>query len=164
MADGKDEQVSIDEGHISDESDFYGDAETKASFEERAAEFDDTEYWKSHQASLTEKADYSVAQALAKSTTKSSSRLPPRTTQFSESIPWIYITNPFRKVPKGIAVNEEAPPGEDSDWGKCVTEGNRLLEELITIRNTIEKQILKKSTIAINRLINKEKELIVKKF
>ncbi|KAB8293320.1 hypothetical protein EYC80_007645 [Monilinia laxa] len=185
MANGKDKRVSIDEGHISDESDFYGDTETKASFEERAAEFDDTEYWKSHQASLTEKADSSVAQALASPTPKVArynpyegqicawqldetveaflQRLPPRTTQCSESIPWIYITNPYRKVPKGIAVNEEAPPGEDSDWGKCVTEGNRLLEELITIRNTIEKQNAKKSTIAINRLINKEKEVVVKK-
>ncbi|KAA8566215.1 hypothetical protein EYC84_008816 [Monilinia fructicola] len=101
-----------------------GQTETKASFEERVAEFDDTAYWKNHQPSLTEKADVSVAQALASPPPKVARYNPyeastTRTTQCSESIPWIYITNPFRKVPKGIAVNEEAPPGEDGDWGKC---------------------------------------------
>jgi hypothetical protein len=41
-------------------------------------------------------------------------RLPPVTTLRSESIPWIYVANPFRKAPGAIAANEEAPPGEDS--------------------------------------------------
>lgn len=114
-----------------------GDEATKASFEDRAAEFDDTAYWKSQQPSLTEKADASVAEALAspppqvalynpyagqvnswqldESVEAFLQRLPPRTTQVSESIPWIFITNPFRKAPKSIAAHEEAPPGEDSE-------------------------------------------------
>ncbi|APA14044.1 hypothetical protein sscle_12g088140 [Sclerotinia sclerotiorum 1980 UF-70] len=185
MANGKQTKVSKNEGYLSDESDFYGDSATKESFEDRASEFDDTAYWKNHQPSLTEKADANVAQALASPPPKSTmynpyagqecawqleesveaflKRLPPKTTQVSESIPWIYITNPFREAPKRIAIHEEAPPDKDSDWGKCVSEGNRLLQELRTLRNTIEKENSGKSTIAINRLIDKEKEAIVQK-
>ncbi|QSZ31325.1 hypothetical protein DSL72_000888 [Monilinia vaccinii-corymbosi] len=185
MANGKDTKASKDEGYLSDESDFYGDAATKASFEERAAEFDDAAYWTSHQSSWTEKADASVAQALASPPPKVTrynpyeglicawqldetveaflKRSPPRATQASALIPWIYVANPFRKVSKGIAVDDEAPPDEDGDWGKCVTEGNRLLEELTTARNVIQKQNSGKSTIEINQLINKEKETIVGK-
>lgn len=113
-----------------------GDATTKESFEDQAEGFDATAYWKSHRPSLTEKADASVAKSLASPPPKVPlynpyagqgcawqldetveaflQRLPPRTTQQSESIPWIFITNPFRKAPKGVAANEEAPPGEDS--------------------------------------------------
>lgn len=50
-----------------------------------------------------------------------------------------------------------------NSWARCVTEGNRLLDELITIRNTIEKNNPKKSTVAIDRMINKEKDIIVQK-
>ncbi|KAF5876384.1 putative dna polymerase ii large subunit-like protein [Botrytis fragariae] len=185
MANGKETKVSDNEGYLSDESDFYGDPETKASFEDRAADFDTTAYWKSHQPTLTEKADANVAQALANPESKATlynpyagqacawqldesiddflRRLPPRTTEISQSIPWIFVTNPFRKAPKGIAVNDEAPPSEHTDWARCVTEGNRLLDELITIRNTIERENSKKSTVAIDRMINKEKEIIVQK-
>ncbi|KAK6608347.1 DNA polymerase II large subunit-like protein [Botrytis cinerea] len=159
--------------------------ETKAAFEDRAADFDDTAYWKSHQPTLTEKADANVAQALANPESKATlynpyagqacawqldesiesflQRLPPRTTEITPSTPWIFVTNPFRKAPKGIAVNDEAPPGENTDWARCVTEGNRLLDELITLRNTIEKENSKKPTIAIDRMVNKEKEVIVQK-
>ncbi|TGO20274.1 hypothetical protein BPAE_0316g00050 [Botrytis paeoniae] len=182
MANGKETKVSDNEGYLSDESDFYGDPEIKASFEDRAADFDAIVYWKSYQPTLTEKADANVAQALANPESKATlynpyagqacawqldesiddflRRLPPRTTEVTPSTPWIFVTNPFRKAPKGIAVNDEAPPGEHSDWARCVTEGNRLLDELITIRNAIEKENSKKSTVAIDRMINKEKEII----
>ncbi|KAF7918731.1 uncharacterized protein EAE97_011826 [Botrytis byssoidea] len=185
MANGKETKGLENEGYLSDESDFYGDPETKASFEERAADFEATAYWKSHQPTLTEKADSNVAQALANPESKATlynpyagqacawqldesiddflRRMPPRSTEVTPSTPWIYVTNPFRKVPKGTAVNDEAPPGEHSDWARCVTEGNRLLDELITIRNTIEKENPKKSTVAIDRMINKEKEILVQK-
>ncbi|KAJ8063961.1 hypothetical protein OCU04_007807 [Sclerotinia nivalis] len=185
MANGEETKVSENEGYLSDESDFYGDSATKQSFEDRASEFDDTAYWKNHQPSLTEKADANVAQALASPPPKSFmynpyagqecawqleesveaflKRLPPKTTQVSESIPWIYITNPFREAPKRIAIHEEAPPDKDSDWGKCASEGNRLLEELTTLRNTIEKENAGEPTIPINLLMNKEKEVTVQK-
>ncbi|KAM0180248.1 hypothetical protein ACHAPF_002417 [Botrytis cinerea] len=174
MANGSDTEASDNEGYLSDESDFYGNPETKAAFEDRAADFDDTAYWKSHQPTLTEKADANVAQALANPESKATlynpyagqacawqldesiesflQRLPPRTTEITPSTPWIFVTNPFRKAPKGIAVNDEAPPGENTDWARCVTEGNRLLDELITLRNTIEKENSKKPTIAIDRM------------
>lgn len=51
----------------------------------------------------------------------------------------------------------------ENSWVRCVTEGNRLLDELITLRNTIEKENSKKPTIAIDRMVNKEKEIIVQK-
>ncbi|TEY42349.1 hypothetical protein BOTCAL_0393g00080 [Botryotinia calthae] len=174
MANGKDTRASDNEGYLSDESDFYGNPETKASFEDRAADFDHTAYWKSHQPTLTEKADANVAQALANPESKATlynpyagqvcawqldesiesflQRIPPRTTEVTPSTPWIFVTNPFRKAPKGIAVNDEAPPGENTDWAKCVTEGNRLLDELITLRNTIEKENSKTPTIAIDQM------------
>ncbi|KAF7899378.1 uncharacterized protein EAF01_008591 [Botrytis porri] len=185
MANGKETKVSDTEGYLSDESDFYGDPETKASFEDRAADFDATAYWKSHRPTLTEKANANVAQALANPESKATlynpyagqacawqldesindflRRLPPRTTELTPSTPWIFVTNPFRKAPKGIAVNDEAPPGEHTDWARCVTEGNRLLDELITIRNTIEKENSKKPTVALDRMVNREKEIIVQK-
>ncbi|KAI9643217.1 hypothetical protein NHQ30_007833 [Ciborinia camelliae] len=202
MANGKEGKLSKNEGYLSDESDFYGnptisttsshlltvqsgDAETKESFDDRAADFDDTAYWKERQPSLTEKADANVAQSLASPPPKVTlynpyagqvcawqldesvesflQRLPPRITPQSQSIPWIFIANPFRKAPKGIAVNEEAPPAEDSNWARCVSEGNRLLQELTTLGNTIEKQNAGKSSIVITRLVNKEKEIIVQK-
>ncbi|KAF7943129.1 hypothetical protein EAE96_011071 [Botrytis aclada] len=185
MANGNETKVLDNEGYLSDESDFYGDPETKASFEDRATGFDDTAYWKSRRPTLTERADANVAQALANPQSKATlynpyagqvcawqldesiedflRRLPPRTTEITQSTPWIFVTNPFRKAPKGIAVNDEAPPGENSNWARCVIEGNRLLDELITIRNTIEKENSKKSTVAIDRMVNKEKEIIVQK-
>lgn len=42
-----------------------------------------------------------------------------------------------------------------------MTEGNRLLEELMTIGNTIELQNAGKTPATITRLVNKEKEVVV---
>ncbi|ESZ97889.1 hypothetical protein SBOR_1765 [Sclerotinia borealis F-4128] len=185
MASGKEGEVSRNQGYISDESDFYGDPTTKESFEDRAADFDDRAYWKQHQPSLIEKADANVAQSLASPPPKVNlynpyagqacawqldesvgaflQRLPPSTTPLSESIPWIYIANPFQKAPEGIAVNGEAPPSEDSNWARCVTRGHRLLEELTTLRNTIEKENAGKDLNIISHLVKKEKDIIVQK-
>ncbi|PQE07933.1 dna polymerase ii large subunit protein [Rutstroemia sp. NJR-2017a WRK4] len=186
---GKGKATAGDEGYLSDESDFYGspsaqgDASTKSHFNARAAAFSPVEYWTHHEPTLTEQADANAA--IKASTLKESTelhnpyagqpcawqlgetipeflqRLPPDTTLRSDSIPWIYVANPFRKARGAIAANEEAPPGEGSRWSEFVERATTLLNNLRRIRHEIEKANEGEAASTITRIFNKEKENIV---
>ncbi|KAM3072073.1 hypothetical protein ACMFMF_007467 [Clarireedia jacksonii] len=183
--------VSGDEGYLSDESDFYGslpssvpgDASTKSHFNTCAASFSPVEYWTHHELTLTEQADINAAikasahkestelynpyagdpcaWQLGETITDFLQRLPPVTTLRSDSIPWIYVANPFRKAPVAVAANEEAPPGEGSRLWEFVERGTTLLNNLTTVRHEIEKANEGKAASTITQIFNNEKESIV---
>lgn len=95
-------------------------------------------------------------------------RLPPATTQVTDLVPWIYIWNPYQKASKREEhdhkeVTEEVPQDEESDWAQLVVLGGNLLEELTTIRHTIEKQKSGQAKAAVTKAVNIQKDKIVKK-
>jgi len=153
----------------------------------RAQSFDPAEYWKHKIPSLTEIANANLENAtvtkaatlynpyegafsgrqLGETVDEFLERLPPATTPITDIVHWIYIANPYRKAPKRDEheqnESDEAPPDEESDWARFVVLGGNLLEELTTIRHTIEKQKAGKAKAIITRAVNPEKEMIVKK-
>jgi hypothetical protein len=160
----------------------------KQDFEQRALAFDPAEYLKHTSPSLTEVANANMENSkalkaatlynpyeghvagrqLTETVDEFLERLPPATTQASELTPWIYIANPYRKAPKAEGsdqkmISGEAPPDEKSDWAQLVILGGNLLEELKTIRNSIEKQKAGQAKAVITKAINIQKDKIVKK-
>lgn len=107
------------------------------------------------------------ARQLGESVDEFLERLPPASSAATDIIPWIYIANPYRKAPKkdefGQKESDEAPPDEDSDWAQFVVLGGNLLEELTTIRHSIEKEKTSKAKSTITKAVNIEKNKIVKK-
>lgn len=163
-----------------------GDEAMKQEFEARAQSFDPAEYWERKIPSLTEIANSNTENAkvvkaatlynpyegrfsgrqLAESVDDFLKRLPPATTSVTEILPWIFIANPYRKASNKDGNdqknNEEAPPGEESDWAQFVILGNNLLEELTTIRHNIDKQKPGKAKGTITKAVTTEKDKIVK--
>jgi len=159
----------------------------KQEYEAQALAFDPAEYLKLQTHSLTELANKNLknakvvqaatlynpyegnfsARQLGESIDEFLERLPPATTSVSDTTPWIYIANPYRKARKrdehDQKESEEAPPDEESDWAQFVVLGGNLLEELTTIRHTIEKQNPGKPKATITRAVNPEKDKIVRK-
>ncbi|KAL8752416.1 MAG: hypothetical protein Q9199_005757 [Rusavskia elegans] len=106
------------DGYLSSDSSFYGDAEDRASLEEKASSFDPTTYWKNHPHLLPVVAAAARAKLDAASSPPPNKplynpyegmmcarqlnelvgdflkRLPPLTTAVSSQYPWIYIANP----------------------------------------------------------------------
>jgi hypothetical protein len=164
-----------------------GDEAVKQEYGVRAQSFDPAEYWKHKIPSLTEIANANLENAtvtkaatlynpyegafsgrqLGETVDEFLERLPPATTPITDIVHWIYIANPYRKAPKRDEheqnESDEAPPDEESDWARFVVLGGNLLEELTTIRHTIEKQKAGKAKAIITRAVNPEKEKIVKK-
>ncbi|KUJ14853.1 DUF1917-domain-containing protein [Mollisia scopiformis] len=179
---------SVEEnGYLSDESDFYGDEVAKHELEEKASTFDVAEWWKCKIPTLMEIAEKNMKTDIVKESVKLYNpyegrgearqlsetvddflaRLPPATTPFSSTIPWIFIANPYRKAPQrkdhdDYSRTGEGPPDERSEWGAFTVTGNRLLQELTQIRHTLEKKKPGKTKAAITREVNADKDRIVK--
>lgn len=166
-----------------------GDETVKQDYEDRANNFDPEEWRKHKRPSLMEIAESNIKTAklqqtvtlynhyqgwpggrqLEESVDAFLKRLPPATTPLSEEIPWIRVCNPYRDAPKrtqqgiaGKALNEEGPPDEESDWAKFVIQGQKLLEELLVVKNDIEKQKFGQAKSTITKATNVEKNRIVK--
>lgn len=159
----------------------------KQDLEQRALAFDPEEYLKHKTPSLTEIANANMESAkvmkaatlynpyeghfagrqLTETVEEFLERLPPAATQVTEQVPWIYIANPYRKAPKEEVdkkeISGEAPPDEESDWAQLVVLGGNLLEELTTIRHSIEKQKAGQAKATITKAVNIQKDKIVKK-
>lgn len=101
-------------------------------------------------------------------------RLPPSTTMGTmdagaASIPWIFITNPFRKPPKAHSeykqheLANEGPPDEKSAWGRFVGRGGAILDQLTSIKNEIQKNKTGQAKATITKAINTQKEAMVQK-
>ncbi|TVY83098.1 UPF0696 protein-like protein [Lachnellula suecica] len=173
--------------YLSEDSDFYesGDEAAQQELEARAGSFDPAEWWKHKVPSLTETADASLASGtiekaatmynpyegsdcgrqLGESVDEFLQRLPPSTTtQDSDRTPWIFIANPYRKAPKPGNENAlaEGPPDDDSEWAKFVTIGNNLLQELVILRNQIEKEKPNSAKATVTRAVNVQRDVIVK--
>ncbi len=164
-----------------------GDDTVKQDCEERASTLNVAEWWEHRIPTLMEVAKANIeadtapksvklynpyegqldARQLSESVEEFLTRLPPATTQSSGDIPWIYIANPYRKAPKkadhdDYSVTGEGPPDEDSEWGKFVSIGTRLLQELTSMRHELEKKHSSKAKAAIARAVNADKDRIVK--
>jgi len=164
-----------------------GDDAEKEDFLERAANFNILKYWENRTPSLMEIAEMNIeaakkedkptilynpyesisfARQLHETVDEFLQRLPPAETQMSPTCPWIFVANPFRKVPKSKTIDfkqEEAPPDEDSNWAQFVRESGELLHELTRIRHSIEKEKAGKAQSTITRAINVQKATIVQK-
>lgn len=175
--------------YLSDESDFYGDGEVKQDLEEKAADFNPSEWWQKKLVSPTELAESNrkvatkkkaatlynpyegqfYARQLSETVEEFLQRLPPQTTPVSQLLQWIFIANPFHRAPKvdvgneSIKSHEEAPPGEDSDLAKFVVLGGNILEELTSMKNHIAKKRADKAVAPITKAVNVQKEMIVQK-
>jgi hypothetical protein len=165
-----------------------GDEAVKQDLEQRALNFDPAEYLKHKTPSLTEIANANMENAkamkavtlynpyegqlagrqLTETVEEFLERLPPATTQVTDPVPWIYIANPYRKAPKKEeheqkGISGEAPPDEESDWAQFVVLAGNLLEELTTMRHSIEKQKAGQAKATITKAVNIQKDKIVKK-
>ncbi|KAH8819710.1 hypothetical protein F5884DRAFT_23682 [Xylogone sp. PMI_703] len=178
--------------YLSDESDFYGDDNTKRNLELRASSFDALQWWKSKSSSLTEIANSNVEAELGKKAAPKYNiyegllcgrqlsetvdeflrRLPPSTTLQSISIPWIFISNPYvprygkQVLPSESSANEtitEAPPEPESDVARFREIGQALLEELTVLRKKVERQKAGQPHFAINKAVNVQKTQIVER-
>jgi hypothetical protein len=166
-----------------------GDETVKRDLERRANSFSPAEWWGRKILSPTEMANLSIISArssktatlynpyegqrcgrqLGETVDEFLQRLPPSTTMKETAVPWIFISNPFRKAPRSQVeysqhwLANEGPPHEESDWAQFVKVGEKLLEELTSIKHAIEKKRAGQSKAAIAKAVNVEKEVIVQK-
>jgi hypothetical protein len=172
-----------------DKADKSGDEATKQELEARAESFDAGDWWEHKKPSLVEIAQTNISTAvtpkaatqynpyegnfsgrqLGETVDEFLQRLPPATSQLCNELPWIYIANPFRKVPSVVKselsqeIKEEGPPDEESDWAQFVVQGGNLLQELTGIRHEIEKKNPGKAKQTITRTLTPKKDEIVKR-
>ncbi|KAK7414145.1 hypothetical protein QQX98_007007 [Neonectria punicea] len=145
---------------LSDDSDFYGDDETVLGLHRRVDDFDAEAWILQHQETpgrpLPHKsavvdmshlhnpyAGVQYAWQLTETVDEFLSRLPPKTTDQTEDIPWIFICNPFiPRVEKSLAEsqaskgNEDEAPEESGSQTKLVIEGG--MERLSLVTSFIE--------------------------
>lgn len=163
-----------------------GDKATKYDFEARARDFNVSLWWKHQTPSLTAIANRTPSPENPKEEVKLYNpyegqicgrqlnetvedfleRLPPQTTPCSDSIPWIYISNPYRKAKllehKNKAMGE-APPDDKGDLELFVERGQKLLDGLRVLRKQLENQRPNAAKATITKAFNPKKEPIVKK-
>ncbi|TVY39237.1 UPF0696 protein-like protein [Lachnellula occidentalis] len=171
--------------YLSDDSSFYGDDDLQQELEERASNFNPAEWWEHVIPSLTEIASANLASAtvpkapklynpyegnpcgrqLDESVDEFLHRLPPASTPFSSRVPWIFIANPYRKAPKPKDEGElaEGPPDDDSQWARFVVEGGKLLEQLLVLKNKIEKEKAGATKATVTKALNVQRNIIVEK-
>src|ERR1700712_5793341 len=151
--------------------------------EDRAASFEVMEWWDARMPTITEIAIAGVehsgtvkdaklhnpydglwsARQLTETVNEFLERLPPATTPASDVVDWIYIANPYRKAERTARDSLKEGPAEDErDLGEFVRRGTRYLEELMVIKNGVEKANMKKSKGEVTRAFNKEKDAVVK--
>ncbi|TVY86021.1 UPF0696 protein-like protein [Lachnellula willkommii] len=162
-----------------------GDEAVQQDLEERASSFNPAEWWEHMTPSLTETASANLASAtvakapklynpyegnpcgrqLAESVDEFLHRLPPASTPASSRYPWIFIANPYRKAPKPNNEGElaEGPPDDDSQWARFVVEGGNLLEELLVLKNKIEKEKAGSTKATVTKALNVQRNIIVEK-
>lgn len=162
-----------------------GDEAVQQEMEERASSFNPAEWWEHRIPSLTETASANLASAtvtkapklynpyegnpcgrqLAESVDEFLHRLPPASTPASSRAPWIFIANPYRKAPKPNNEGElaEGPPDDDSQWARFVVEGGNLLEELLILKNKIEKEKAGSTKATVTKALNVQRNIIVEK-
>lgn len=93
-------------------------------------------------------------------------RLPPATTKASSSLPWIFISNPYRKAPmftQRADVLGECAPSENENREGFIERGQELLQDLRVFRNHIESQKQNASESAVNKAVTPHKNIIIKK-
>jgi hypothetical protein len=162
-----------------------GDEASQQDLEDRASSFSPAEWWEHKVPSLTEIASANLASAtvakaatlynpyegqscgrqLGESVDEFLHRLPPSTTPVSSRLPWIFIANPYRKAPKPDNEGElaERPPDDNSQWARFVVEGGNLLEELLILKNKIEKEKAGSAKSTIAEALNVQRNIIVEK-
>jgi hypothetical protein len=166
-----------------------GDETTQQELENRANSFQVAEWWKHKIPSITEIADANIkngrnskapslhnpyegnscARQLDETVDEFLKRLPPSSTRAKKlEVPWIFIANPYRKAPRVIRKEDggedlagEGPPAEDSQWAEFLRVAGRLLDELLGVRNIIERKRDGQPKATITRAINIEKDRIV---
>ena len=167
-----------------------GDEATKQDLEHRANSFTTKDWWSNKEPSLTEMANSNAAsdkkrdltnlynpyegkfcgRQLSETVQEFLERLPPATSQVSDTLRWIFIANPYHTVSvqtqenlSQVKLADEAPQEVGSDWAKFVVLGGNLLEELIGLRHEIEKRRTGQAKGTITKAVNLQKETIVKK-
>jgi len=187
MAIGRGEETRQEDlGHISDESDFYGDEATKAELENRANSFSPTDWWTNKTLSLGEMASTNIAanakieaavlfnlydgksygRQLSETVNEFLERLPPATTQIHGVFPFICVANPYVQHQGCSSTGAETliyegPPDYDGARGDFVTQGRKFLEKLSNLRAQIEKDRSGQSHTIIKSELNIQKNRIV---
>ncbi|KAL3426127.1 hypothetical protein PVAG01_02918 [Phlyctema vagabunda] len=180
---------SDDLDNLSQESDFYGGAATKAEYTERVNSFDVVSWWNNKTPSLTEVANKSLTTAqkdvkdaaklyniyegnqagrqLTEKFDEFMLRLPPRTTEQTDAVPWIYIANPYIPRKSGDVKQEgiygEGPPEEGEDILGFITAGQQLLEELEEKKHAVGTEMKGMNASTVSRTLNKHKEDIIRR-
>ncbi|KAK2015366.1 DUF1917-domain-containing protein [Colletotrichum eremochloae] len=164
----------------SDESDFYGDEETVAGLETRVAFFNVAQWWEETNAAHINRrvkkepldstklhnpyAGVPYAWQLTETVDDFLARLPPRTTEQDDDLPWIFICNPYiRRKDKFEAQNQrsrgnedEAPEEEGSRLDTLIEGGVERLNILLNFKQGVS--TTKMSMAAKMREIDKEKK------
>ncbi|KAF8866327.1 DUF1917-domain-containing protein [Acephala macrosclerotiorum] len=179
--------MEVEPGYLSDESNFYGDEDTKQELEARVLSLDVGEWWKHRIPTLMELAEDNVKTQKLKKTVKLYNpyegrvdsrqltetidefvkRLPPATTFVTLDVQWIWIANPYRKVMKEANQDagshmKEAPPDEKADKVSFEIIARSLLEELTNKRLELEKKNPGKAKSTITKLLKADQDRIVK--
>lgn len=157
-----DGEEDVGGGSLSDDSSFYGDVQLRTELEDRAATFDPSRYWATHNSELAVIAATTVAHAsssalapkklynmyegdsagrqLSETVASFLSRLPPRATHADNCGHWIYIANPRSK---------SRPT--DEDRAGFMERGRGILEDFEATRSGIEASMAGKAKSAIGR-------------
>ncbi|MCJ1335022.1 hypothetical protein MMC09_000288 [Bachmanniomyces sp. S44760] len=160
--------VDGDDGWISDESDFYGDASLRAHLTKLSSQFSPSEYYALNPPSsnLTALADSKIirdapatnhtatnphnpyegltyARQLAEPVSDFLTRLPPSKTLLSSIGPWIFVANPHRP--------ENKDPESSADYAAYTTIGRSMLDNLSTKRTQLEKEMKGKAKGSVTR-------------
>jgi hypothetical protein len=99
-------------------------------------------------------------------------RLPPDRTQVVSNFPWIIIANPYIpcRTPgagegTGSTGDKEmmpnAPPEDESEWGKFCVLGRKILDELSISRKILENKMKGRDVGSIARAVNRERDRVV---